>query len=76
MLENVDEEIILKNDEHHVNIDLDKLIRQNDEKKLLFWLIYNVLSLLILINLNMLLQIYFDLIYLLTFGKYYYIIDD
>ena len=29
-----------------------KLIRQDDENKLLFWLIYNVLSLLSLINLN------------------------
>ena len=31
LLENFNEEIILKDDEHHVNIDLVKLIRQNDE---------------------------------------------
>ena len=32
LLENFNEEIILQDDEHHVNIDLVKLIRQNDEK--------------------------------------------
>ena len=32
LLENINEKIILKDDEHHVNIDLGNLIRQNDEK--------------------------------------------
>ena len=48
--ENVYEKIILQHAKHDDNIDLE-LIRQDDEKILLFWFIYHVL-LLSLINLN------------------------
>ena len=48
--ENVYEKIILQHAKHDDNIDLE-LIRQDDEKILLFWFIYHVL-LLSLIDLN------------------------
>ena len=35
-----------------ITLTLMELIRQHDEKKLLFWLIYHVLSLISLININ------------------------
>ena len=53
-----------------------ELIRQYDEKKLLFWIICNVLSLLSLINLNqyVISTCQFDLFNWLV--KYYYINDE
>ena len=49
-----------------------ELIMQNDDKSLLFWLIYHVLLLLSLNNLN----VYVIKICLVSFLKYYYKNDD